>query len=193
MAFSVLCFGDSLTAGYGVAPKDSWVSLLTRRFPSTRFYNHGICGCLFSSILEDALSAAMPPAKDTMLFLMGGTNDILCGIRLDSLLQRAEKDIRTLSRHLPVILGIPPLTTPDSIAAGWQQDWQYERTNEELRLYGDLLRRLAADLSLPAADFQTAIPQRNAFYSDGVHPNAEGHRLMARTAEAVFSPLLIGQ
>lgn len=47
MAFSVLCFGDSLTAGYGVAPKDSWVSLLTRRFPSTRFYNHGICGCLF--------------------------------------------------------------------------------------------------------------------------------------------------
>lgn len=105
----------------------------------------------------------------------------------------APKNIRTLSRHLPVILGIPPLITPDSIAAGWQQDWQYERTNEELRLYGDFLRRLAADLFLPAADFQTAIPQRNAFYSDGVHPNAEGHRLMAWTAEAVFSPLLISQ
>ena len=142
-------YGDSLTAGYGAAPADGWIARLARRFPRLTLYNHGECGRLFSDIAADAWTVVHYPAEGEALFLMGGTNDILCGIRFAALLRKAEEEIRGLSARIPLILGTPLLTTRASIAAGWQQDWQYEENDRELAAYGDFLRALAEELSLP--------------------------------------------
>ena len=125
-------YGDSLTAGYGAAPADGWIARLARRFPRLTLYNHGECGRLFSDIAADAWTVVHYPAEWEALFLMGGTNDILCGIRFAALLRKAEEEIRGLSARIPLILGTPLLTTRASIAAGWQQDWQYEENDREL-------------------------------------------------------------
>ncbi len=182
------CWGDSLTAGYGAAPGDGWIARLSRRFPAIAFYNHGVCGRLFSDILCDAWTVVHYPAEGEALFLMGGTNDILCGIRFDVLCRKAEEEIRALAAHIPVVLGVPLLTTRASIAAGWQASWQHEENNAELRQYGGFLRALATDLSLPLIDFQRLFPSGDRFYADGVHPNGDGYALMADTAASVLAP-----
>lgn len=186
---AVQCWGDSLTAGYGAAPSAGWVPRLSRRFPQLAFYNHGVCGRFFSDILADAWTVVHYPAEGELLFLMGGTNDILCGVRYEALCRAAEKEIRALAARIPVVLGVPLLTTRASIAAGWQQEWQYEGTNGTLRRYGDFLRALAAELALPVLDFQAAFPQDDALYADGVHPNGEGYARMAGTAAPFFAAL----
>lgn len=182
-------YGDSLTAGYGAAPADGWIARLARRFPRLTLYNHGECGRLFSDIAADAWTVVHYPAEGEALFLMGGTNDILCGIRFAALLRKAEKEIRGLSARIPFILGTPLLTTRASIAAGWQQDWQYEENDRELAAYGDFLRALAEELSLPLLDFQKEFPRSDEWYSDGVHPNGGGYARMAETAERFFKTL----
>lgn len=182
-------YGDSLTAGYGAAPADGWIARLARRFPRLTLYNHGECGRLFSDITADAWTVVHYPAEGEALFLMGGTNDILCGIRFAALLRNAEEEIRGLSARIPLILGTPLLTTRASIAAGWQQDWQYEENDRELAAYGDFLRALAEELSLPLLDFQKEFPRSDEWYSDGVHPNSDGYACMAETAERFFKTL----
>lgn len=182
-------YGDSLTAGYGAAPADGWIARLARRFPRLTLYNHGECGRLFSDIAADAWTVVHYPAEGEALFLMGGTNDILCGIRFAALLRKAEEEIRGLSARIPLILGTPLLTTRASIAAGWQQDWQYEENDRELAAYGDFLRALAEELSLPLLDFQKEFPRSDEWYSDGVHPNGGGYARMAETAEQFFKTL----
>lgn len=182
-------YGDSLTAGYGAAPADGWIARLARRFPRLTLYNHGECGRLFSDIAADAWTVVHYPAEGEALFLMGGTNDILCGIRFAALLRKAEEEIRGLSARIPLILGTPLLTTRASIAAGWQQDWQYEENDRELAAYGDFLRALAEELSLTLLDFQKEFPRSDEWYSDGVHPNSGGYARMAETAERFFKTL----
>lgn len=182
-------YGDSLTAGYGAAPADGWIARLARRFPRLTLYNHGECGRLFSDIAADAWTVVHYPAEGEALFLMGGTNDILCGIRFAALLRKAEEEIRGLSARIPLILGTPLLTTRASIAAGWQHDWQYEENDRELAAYGDFLRALAEELSLPLLDFQKEFPRADEWYSDGVHPNSSGYARMAETAEQFFKTL----
>lgn len=183
------CYGDSLTAGYGSAPSEGWIPRLSQDFPALIFYNHGVCGASLFDILDDAWTIVYYPAPGEALFLMGGTNDILSGLRLDVLMKKAEENIRDLSAKIPLILGIPPLTTKASIAAGWQAEWAYERNNDDLRLYGDFLRHLAASLSVPTIDFQKEFPRDNAFYADGVHPNANGYARFAEIAKTTVSNL----
>lgn len=189
--FQALQFwGDSLTAGYGTFPGRGWVAQLSRRFPRITMYNHGVCGRLFSDILAEAWAVVHYPDPREALFLMGGTNDILCGIRYDSLCRTVEQEITALSARIPIVLGVPLLTTRASIAAGWQMEWQFEDNNETLRLYADFLRSMAEQHGLVLLDFQQHFPCDDAFYSDGVHPNERGYTCMADLAEAVLRPLL---
>ncbi len=183
------CYGDSLTAGYGAAPADGWISRLSQDFPTLTFYNHGVCGASLFDILDDAWTIVYYPAPGEALFLMGGTNDILSGLRLDALMKKAEENIRDLSDKIPLILGIPPLTTKASIPSGWQADLEYDRNIEDLSLYGDFLRHLAASLSLPTIDFQKEFPRDDTFYTDGVHPNANGYARFAEIAKMTVGAL----
>ncbi len=193
MSISILhCYGDSLTAGFGALPQDGWIARTSRALPAVTFVNHGVCGGFFSDILLSATETAAHPSKNEALFLMGGTNDILCGRRLDSLTQIAEKHIHALSSRLPVILGTPLLATEASVACGWQADWAFAQNQEALLSYAEYLRKLAQALRLPLIDFQKEFPESDAYYTDGIHPNADGYALMNRIAlpllEVFLSP-----
>ncbi len=181
------CCGDSLTAGYGAMPQDGWVARISRTLPDVTFINHGACGAFFIDILVSAAEIAARPEKGEALFLMGGTNDILCGRRLEALTQIADKNIRALSSRLPVILATPLLATKTSVACGWQADWAFDKNQEALLAYADFLRKLADELAIPLIDFQKEFPADNAYYTDGIHPNADGYALMSEIALPVFT------
>lgn len=176
------CYGDSLTAGYGAAPSAGWIASLSRAYPSFSFYNHGECGLGLADIIDNAWNIARHPAHEEALFLMGGTNDIFAGIRKERLHRLAEEGITALSRQMPLCIGIPNLPTPSSIAAGWLSEWNFQSCIDDLRAYAVFLRRLAARLSLPTADFQASLPYDDRFYADGTHPNGNGYKIFMETA-----------
>lgn len=115
------CFGDSLTEGYGVLPGQGWVALANQGLKGISLYNHGVCGSLCGDILDSLSAASGRVRKDEGFFFMGGTNDILFGIRLAVLENRVEKELGRLSERIPLTLGIPPLFTVMSVETGWQE------------------------------------------------------------------------
>lgn len=183
-------YGDSLTAGYGAAPADGWIPRLSKRFPALTLYNHGALGAGLTDILGDAETLLAYPAPGEALCLMGGTNDLLCGRKEDALFAEMENAVRNLSRKIPILLGVPPLTTPQSVVTGWQAEWQYETTNAALTRYAVFLRNLSGELSLPLLDFQAHFPSDDRYYADGLHPNAEGYQIFADLAEKEIKKFL---
>ncbi|WP_233163870.1 GDSL-type esterase/lipase family protein, partial [Chromobacterium sp. ASV23] len=80
LAATVLVFGDSLSAGYGLAPNQGWVTLLSRELaPRHKVVNASISGETSAgglSRLPDALSRHKPD----VLVLELGANDGLRGL-----------------------------------------------------------------------------------------------------------------
>ena len=179
-------FGDSLTAGYGALPQEGWVSRLERVFPAVDFYNHGVCGASVSDIFDEAACFVSRRQEGTAFFFMGGTNDILSGIRLAYLEKEVEQGIQKMGETGPLVLGIPPLATRESIYAGWQSEYNFERNQEDLALYGDFLKKLATAHQIPYIDFSHAFPLSDAWYTDGLHPNGKGYEKMAEAARSVL-------
>lgn len=188
-----LFLGDSLTAGYGAAPSDGWVSGLSMLHKDIHFINEAVCGISMDDIACRCLLHLRDPSVESGIFLMGGTNDILMGIRLSHLQDLTESVIlEAQKKAVHLYLGIPPLTTNASITEGWQAGWQYEGTNGSLREYASFLRSAARSNHVPVMDFQTAFERvQGQFYADGVHPNRDGYGIFCRTAENVlrFYPL----
>ena len=185
-------YGDSLTAGYGAAPCDGWISILSRNHPDTTCYNHGECGAGLSDILSAAETILFYPAPGEALFLMGGTNDIFSGLRRSVLEEHIKEGIDRFLGQIPLYVGIPILPVKSAIAAGWLSQWNFESACGDLLWYGDLIRHLGETCHFPVIDFQAQFPREERYYADGTHPNEKGYALFAETAENVL-PFLPGQ
>lgn len=151
--YTIHCFGDSLTAGYGALPGEGWVEVLTKRHPKVEWYNHGQCGALTEDILDALEGAAALAGTGEGFFFMGGTNDILCGFRLAVVEAQVKERLARLSEKVPLAIGIPPLATKESIWNGWQSEAVYERNQLDLAAYGDFLRELAKESNVCLIDF----------------------------------------
>ena len=103
----IIFFGDSLTYGYGVQKEKSWVYLIGNIL-NLNYLNKGQNGDTTPSMLSRYYSSVLKynPSK---IFIMGGTNDLLCGRSISSIIENIEimiKDAYAINSH--VILGIPP-------------------------------------------------------------------------------------
>ena len=180
------CFGDSLTEGYGVLPGEGWVALADHALKRITLYNHGLSGSMASDILDRLSAASGRVRKGEGYFFMGGTNDILFGLRLVVLENMVEKSLGRLAGRIPLTLGIPPLFTEMSVETGWQEAGSFKRNKRDLQEYQKFLRSLAKEWDLPVLDFTKAFAPEQKWYCFGVHPNREGHERMALLAEKVW-------
>ncbi|WP_299144908.1 GDSL-type esterase/lipase family protein [uncultured Dialister sp.] len=181
------CFGDSLTEGYGVLPGQGWVALANQGLKGISLYNHGVCGSLCSDILDSLSAASGRVRKGEGFFFMGGTNDILFGIRLVVLENMVDKKLSALAGRIPLTLGIPPLFTEMSVETGWQEAGSFKRNRRDLLEYQKFLRALAKNLGIRVMDFTKAFPPEEKWYTDGIHPNREGYEKMALLAVKMWS------
>lgn len=180
------CFGDSLTEGFGLRKGRYWLEIAAREIHDIKFRNFGFCGSLSSDILQKAESFLERAGSQDEIFIMGGTNDLLCGIRLSSLERNMERGISDIAASLPLTIGIPPLVTRASVDAGWQSEFSYDANQEDYRAYISFLKELAQSLGVRMIDFSEAIPFDDDYYVDGVHPNEKGQELMAEAAIKVW-------
>lgn len=181
----IRCFGDSLIAGWGVSPDRGWIALLAERMKGISFRNYGMPGAGLSDIFDTAALQTPAFADGDGLFFMGGTNDILCGLRLSVLEKLFEREIRKYAAQRPVTIGIPPLTTRKSIDTGWQHEFAFAANQRDLTAYGDFLQALGKELSLPLMDCRNILDGEE-LYGDGLHPNEAGYLKMADYAEKLW-------
>lgn len=183
---TIHCFGDSLTEGYGAVPGAGWVEVVAKRHPEMNWYNHASLGALTEDILDALEGTAALTSGQEGFFFMGGTNDILCGFRLAVVEAQVKERLARLSEKVPLAIGIPPLSTKESIWTGWQSEAVFERNQEDLAAYGDFLKKLAKNIGALAIDFSKAFPLEEAWYYDGLHPNGKGYERFADMAEAAW-------
>jgi acyl-CoA thioesterase-1 len=170
-----LFIGDSLTAGYGVEPEEAWPALVSEAWAKRglpwRARNAGVSGATTAGALESARWALTPDVK--LVFVCIGGNDGLRGTQLvetnknlDALLDELDKDGLTV-----VLAGmkIPP-NYGQSYADGFAALFPALAKKHGALFMPFLLEGVAAD------------PRYNQ--SDGIHPNAEGHKLVAASVLA---------
>ena len=170
----VLAFGDSLYAGYGLAPSESFPAVLQRNLEasgvSAEVVNAGVSGDTTAAGLArlDFTLDGLRRTPDLAIVGLGG-NDLLRGIDPAETRSNLEAIVRALdSRGIPVLLTgmmAPRNLGPDYVA-------KFDR------IYPDLAKTYQAGLDPFFLD--GVITDPGLLQGDGIHPNARGVEVMAR-------------
>jgi acyl-CoA thioesterase-1 len=177
----IVAFGDSLSAGQGAGEGHSYPdylqSELDRRGYAYRVVNAGISGDTTGGGL--ARIGEVLALRPAIVILELGANDGLRGIPIASSQANLDQMIATLKKaDARVVLAgmtLPPNYGPDYIRS-------FER----------MFTTLAAKHRLPLIPFLLEGVAGVARYmqDDGLHPTAEGHRLVAANVLKTLEPLL---
>ena len=172
-AATVLVFGDSLSAGYGLSPGQGWVSLLAKEMGAKhRIVNASVSGETTAgglARLPDALARHRPD----IVVLELGANDGLRGLPLAQMRGNLSKMIalakQSKARVVLVGMALPPNYGP-----------QYGA--EFRKAYADLAKRERLPfVPLLVAGFEADLSK---FQPDGLHPIAAAQPQMMRTVKA---------
>lgn len=173
---TILVFGDSLSAAYGLRADQGWVSLLEKRLADRgyRVVNASVSGETTSGG-RGRLTRALDQHKPQLVILELGANDALRGLPLttarDNLTAMIEAIRARKARILLLGIQIPPNYGPAYTA--------------QLRaLYSDLSKKYDIPL-VPFLLEGVALDQRYML-PDGLHPNEAGQ---PRVLENVWKPL----
>ena len=178
----LVVFGDSLSAGYGVAAGKSYPDDLQRKMNalhySWRVVNLGISGDTTMGGVA-RLETAIARHPSLVLLELGG-NDGLRGLPLAMTRENLEKMIgefqRAGARVVLAGMTLPPNYGPDYVH-GFE------------KIYADL----AAKYKLPLIPFLLSdiiTPDLRYFQRDGIHPTAEGAEIVAGTVLRTLRPYL---
>ncbi len=177
-------FGDSLTAGHGLeSPDDAFPAVIQRKLDAAgrpwRVVNAGLSGETTAGGLR-RLDWILRQPVDILVLELGG-NDGLRGIPLEtsrSNLQAMIDRIRAKYPEAIVVLAgmqIPPNLGPDY-------------TREFAAMYPALAGKNHAVLIPFLLEGVGGVANLNQ--TDGIHPTAEGHRIVAETVWRILQPLL---
>lgn len=182
-AATIVCLGDSLTAGRGLDEAEAYPALVQDLARADGLawavVNAGVSGDTSAGGLRRL--AWVLKAKPTWLFVALGGNDGLRG-------QPAEETHRNLNA-----ICVQAIAAGTKVAlAGMQLPANY---GDEHRLaFAKLFPAIAAERTLPLMPFLLdgvgGKPALNQ--ADGIHPTAEGQRIVARNVYTFLKPLVEG-
>jgi len=179
--FDIIFFGDSLTLGYGVHKQNSWVYKLTKKF-SFSSLNKACNGDTTTSMLSRYYNDVLIhcPYK---IFIMGGTNDLLLGRSVTSIIDNLEIMIKDgVNINSEIIIGIPPKIIGKMANSLFSPSHLYAYAESELLTLKDELIKLCINYGIPFINFYDLILDKNDIYLDGIHLTALGHELLYKEA-----------
>lgn len=177
----VVCLGDSLTAGYGLALADAYPALLERRLRDAGLdftvVNAGVSGDTSAGGLR-RLEWSLRGDVRALVIALGG-NDGLRGLPPRELRANLERIITTAKgRGIPVVLA--GMEAPPNFGASYTREFR------------DVYRSLAEQHDVAFIPFfldgVAGVPALNQ--ADGIHPNAEGQRRVAATIWHALAPVM---
>lgn len=179
---TILVFGDSLSAAYGIRQEQGWVALLTQRLKSQGYgyeiVNASVSGETTSGGVQ-RLPRALQLHRPGVVVLELGGNDGLRGLPLSTTRENLDQMVRLVqqagARLLLVGIRIPPNYGP--------------RYAEE---FAGIFPVLAKQYHLPLVPFflQNVALDPSRMQEDGVHPNAAGEPQVLDTLWPYLKPLL---
>lgn len=177
----IVAFGDSLTAGFGADPGQSYPDFLQKELDQRgaryRVANSGVSGDTTTDGLERV--ATVTALKPAIVILEFGGNDGLRGLPVSTTRANLDQIIMALRKAgAKIVLAgmtLPPNYGPDYIHS-----------------FEGVYRDLAKQYRLPLIPFllqgvggNPALMQR-----DGIHPTGEGNRIVAQNVIEALAPLL---
>ncbi|WP_418603926.1 arylesterase [Hwangdonia sp.] len=182
---TILCFGDSITAGYGLDDtNDAYTGVLQQRIDSLNLdytvINSGVSGETTAggkSRIDWVIKQ-----KPTIFILELGANDGLRGVPItetQSNLQAIINVVKEKSPETTIILAgmqLPPNMGQD-YTAKFKTVFKDVAAQNNLKFIPFILENVGGIASLN---------QR-----DGIHPNKEGHKIVANNVWEVLKPLLL--
>jgi acyl-CoA thioesterase-1 len=179
----ILFFGDSLTAGYGLSPDQAFPALIEKNCTSNatpcKAINAGLSGETSAGGLSRIDWVLRQPIDVFVLEL--GANDGLRGLPLDQTKKNLQAIIDKVKAKYPkvkiVIAGmlVPPNMGPDY-------------TTRFRGIFPELAERNNATL-IPFL-LEDVAGHEKLNLGDGIHPNPEGHRIVADNVYKILNPLL---
>lgn len=177
---TLLVFGDSLSAGYGIPREKAWPALLQQELaqthPGWRVVNASVSGETTAGGWR-RLAAALAEHQPAVLLLELGANDGLRGAPLAETERNLERMIVTAKQHGVRVL-LLGMQLPPNYGAGYAQR------------FADLYPALARKHRIPLVSFllQGIAPEQ--FQPDNLHPDASAQPLIVRNVLPLLRPLL---
>ena len=174
-AATILVMGDSLSAGYGLAPGQGWVSLLQQDLePRHRIINASISGETSDGGLT-RLPEALRRHKPDIVILELGANDGLRGLPLSRLQDNLQQMVN-LSRRAAARVVLVGMALPSNYGPRY--------TAEFRAVYDSIAKRNQLPyVPLLVAGFATDISK---FQPDGLHPVASVQATKMHTVKAIL-------
>ncbi len=177
----LVCFGDSITAGYGLSPGQSFPDAVQRQLDAQNYHykvvNQGTSGATTKDALI-ALPGILRLHPDVVIVEFGG-NDGLRGLPLTQTQHNLDAVLTALQgAHIKVLLAgitLPPNYGPDYIKS-----------------FDQVFRTLATQhhVAFVPMIYKDLIHVPDTIQADGIHPTAKGSEIIAKTLLPTLKPLL---
>lgn len=181
----IVFFGDSLTAGLGLSEDDSYPGLIQKRLESEGF--GGLYTVLNSGVSGDTTAAGLRRLswalrnRPEIFFLALGANDGLRGVNP----AETEKNLRRILRvvkekYSSTTLILAGIDLPTNLGEDYRSSIR------------EIFPRVAREEGAILMPFllQGVAAVRELNQPDGIHPNIEGQKIIAKNVWEVLKPLL---
>jgi acyl-CoA thioesterase-1 len=177
----LVCYGDSITAGYGLNPGEAYTDALQKALDAQGYHwkvvNRGTSGATTKDAVA-SLQSVLNLHPEVVVVEFGG-NDGLRGLPLDVTRRNLDQVLTTLeTAHIKVLLAgitLPPNYGPDYIEP-----------------FQQIFRTLAAKhhTAFVPMLYKDIVHVPGTIQPDGIHPTAKGAKIVAGTLLPVLKPLL---
>ena len=177
----LVCFGDSITAGYGLESGQSFPDALQRDLDSRGYHykvnNQGTSGATTKDAVASLHSILM--LHPEVVIVEFGGNDGLRGLPLSETRRNLDQVLTTLENaHIKILLA--GITLPPNYGSDYIQS------------FDQVFHDLAAKHHTPFVPmiYKDLVSVPGTIQSDGIHPTAKGSEIIAKTLLPALTPLL---
>ncbi len=179
----ILFFGDSLTAGYGLSTEEAFPAQVEKTLlkvgNNVKIVNAGLSGETSAGGLSRVDWILRQPIDLFVLEL--GANDGLRGLPID----QTEKNLQSIidkvkSKYPACKIVLAGMMVPPNMGKEYSSSFQ--------NVFKELAKKNHATLIPFLLENVGGIEKLNQ--ADGIHPNAEGHKIVAANVVKVIRPLL---
>lgn len=200
----ILCFGDSITQGF-VDQEGGWTQRMARRldreatvpvgpttFPAHVTFNLGIAGETSAGLLARLEREVEPRlgGDQAIIVIAVGVNETASEGGEEQFAANLDALVRLATRHTDEVLlvGLLPCDEARMQPAPWGDCY----TNERIRAFNDVVVRSAGEHGVALLDCFDELLARDhaALLHDGLHPNGDGHQLIADRVHDRIGPWL---
>lgn len=180
---TILFFGDSLTAGYGLSVEEAFPALVEKQLikqgNSVKVINAGLSGETSAGGFSRIDWILRQPIDILVLEL--GANDGLRGLPLDQTVKNLQGIIDKVKVKNPSCkIVLAGMMVPPNLGKEYTQQFK--------NIYPDLAKKNKATL-IPFL-LQGVAGDEKLNLTDGIHPNVEGHKIVANNLTKILEPLV---